>query len=290
MENKWFYVKNKDRVGPINEEQLEELIVSGTLQKESYVWKKGLDNWKKIKDMPELSIYLIPEPGAIDKIPFPPELESPLEATATTQHQTNDQVDDQTDSQTNIVANKPFNIKTVSRQEHIFYIKQSESGSEYGPYSLEMIIKLFKQNRVNAKSYIFTPKLENWQYLADLPIYQELFLEEPPIIEETERRISLRRPFVARIFFHDNKNFFEGVCRDISIGGMQVLVSNFPGNQGDEISINVHPENSDHSFVAAGRIARILEGNQGIFIRFSNLSSDASSSILSYLNLDPNFA
>jgi hypothetical protein len=42
--------------------------------------------------------------------------------------------------------------------------------------------------------------------------------------------MALRKPFIARIFFNNDKKFFEGICRDISVGGMQVLVDGFNGN------------------------------------------------------------
>ena len=58
------------------------------------------------------------------------------------------------------------------------------------------------------------------------------------------------------MFFANNDQLFEGVCRDISIGGMQVLVDHFPAQVGERISLNVHPENSEHHFVADGEIVR----------------------------------
>ena len=91
--------------------------------------------------------------------------------------------------------------------------------------------------------------MKDWKILADFPEYQEVFEELPPIIKESEKRVSLRKPFVARLLIQNNKNIFEGICRDISIGGMQVLIDNFQGNAGDRITINVHPENTDYHSV-----------------------------------------
>jgi len=64
---------------------------------------------------------------------------------------------------------------------------------------------------------------------------------------------------------------------------MQVLVSNFPGRVGEEISLNVHPDNSDYNFVASGKIVRRLDGDQGFSFRFTGLSEDAKNTIENYV-------
>ena len=87
----------------------------------------------------------------------------------------------------------------------------------------------------------------------------------------------------ASIFVQQQNQVFEGICRDLSIGGMQVLLDGFPGKVAQNISINVHPDNSDHHFVASGEIVRILEGNQGFSFRFINLNSEAMDAIRSYI-------
>ena len=86
------------------------------------------------------------------------------------------------------------------------------------------------------------------------------------------------------MFFHNESVVYEGICRDISVGGLQVLVDGFPGNIGDEISLNVHPENTDYNFVASGKVVRILEGDQGFSLRFIQLSDEATNAIEDYLS------
>ena len=65
--------------------------------------------------------------------------------------------------------------------------------------------------------------------------------------------------------------------------GMQVLVSDFPAKQGDRITLNVHPENSQSGFVASGKITRLLNGGQGFSLRFIGLSPEAQKAITSYI-------
>src|SRR5690606_24341276 len=143
--------------------------------------------------------------------------------------------------------------------------------------------KLFKENRINAKTFVFTAGMKEWKLLADLPGYQDIFEELPPVIKESERRVTVRKPFIARLFIQNNKNVFEGICRDISIGGMQILMDEFQGSAGDKITINVHPENTDYHFTASGVVVRVLEGNSGFSFRFSGLSDEAQRSIEKYV-------
>ena len=86
----------------------------------------------------------------------------------------------------------------------------------------------------------------------------------------------------------NNKKVFEGICRDVSVGGMQVLIDQFPGKAGEKISINVHPENSDYHFVASGQIVRLLEGNNGFSFRFQQLSDEAKKAIEKYVVSEAN--
>lgn len=125
--------------------------------------------------------------------------------------------------------------------------------------------------------------MSNWQPLGEIQDFQEVFEELPPQIDNSERRENERRPFVARMFFHNNEDLYEGLCRDISTGGMQVLMGDSPLEIGTAISINVHPENTEYNFVASGKVVRMLQGGQGFSFRFIDLSEEAKSAIEKYI-------
>jgi hypothetical protein len=250
----WYYVEGKDRVGPVEEDELSNLLSAGTLDSDSYIWTKGFDNWKKFYEVDELAHLL--EGDSQDDEELPP-----------------------TD----------MDWETVARTEKIFLIKigidRGGQETEYGPYSLSELAQAFSEKRINEKTLIFVPgRMNDWIFLADIPIYETLFDTMPPVIEEIDRRRNNRRPFIARMFFHDNQDLFEGVCRDISIGGLQILVPGFPGQVGDDVSMNVHPENSDYNFTAKGKVVRLLDGGQGFSLRFIDLNDEAKSSIESYVS------
>jgi hypothetical protein len=255
MSEKWYYVQKGNRHGPVAQDVIEAMISKKELKQEDYVWKKGFDNWKKIQDVDELQV---PDQTTVESTPELP-----------------------------AVTEKEFSFKNLAEDERAVFIRigndRGQAPSDYGPFNLKQLKQLFKENRINGKTYIFSPGMKEWMIMADLPEYQEIFEELPPVIQEVERRSNVRKPFIARLFIQNDKKLFEGICRDISIGGMQVLLDDFRGKTGDQISINVHPENSEYHFTADGVVVRILEGNSGFSFRFNNLNDEAREAIEKYV-------
>ena len=250
MSEKWYYVQEGERQGPIAFEEVLNLYRTGAITQEDYVWAKGFEDWKKIKDVPKFEL-------------------SPV-------------------SPSSQAITEEFNLGALGVDLRCIFIKTGKDRGgnevEYGPFSINILRKLFNENRINGNTYAFVKGMGQWRFLGDLPGFEGVFEQMPPVIKESERRTSTRSPLIARMFIEKNQEIYEGICRDISIGGMQVLVDDFPAQVGDKISINVHPENSDHHFVASGVIVRLLEGNQGFSFRFMNLKDDAINAINNYLS------
>lgn len=59
----YYYLEGKDQKGPYSVEQLAEK----NLTKETLIWTEGMDNWQKIKDIPQLTQHLKPK-----SVPPPP--------------------------------------------------------------------------------------------------------------------------------------------------------------------------------------------------------------------------
>lgn len=104
-------------------------------------------------------------------------------------------------------------------------------------------------------------------------------------VDASERRRAPRRPLVARLFLHNDKDVIIAVCRDISVGGMQVLTDRVPGEAGSTIKLNVSPgdPNSVKGFVAEGEIVRVLEDGRGFSFRFTKLTTEAKKAIEKYI-------
>lgn len=254
MEDQWYYVDGGERKGPVEISTIHELIKNSTLGDDDYVWKKGFENWTKIKDTEDFQLQ---EEETVEDLPGV------------------------------IGEDEDYSLRTLAGNESSVFIKiGADRGGqevEYGPYNIQVIQKLFKENRINAKTFVFVRGMQDWTILADFTDFSDIFEDSPPPIEEADRRLNSRKPFIARMYIESNKQVYVGVCRDISVGGMQVLVDNIPAEIGENISINVHPENTEHHFVAGGNIVRLLDGGQGFSFRFTELGEEAKDAIQNYL-------
>lgn len=244
----WYFVEQGERQGPISKEEVISFLNSGRVNSETYLWTKGMENWEHLSNIAEFA-------------------QAPEETFDLNDHEV-----------------------TLSSQEEegktLFIrigIDRGSPPTDYGPFDLSMIKKLYQENRINAKTLIYINGMTKFKVLGDFVDFNLVFQEAPPIIAEDERRAAERKPFIARMFIQNQAKVFEGVCRDVSIGGMQVLVDQFPGHVGEKIDLNVHPENSDLHFVASGEIVRKLEGGQGFSFRFLSLKEEARQAIESYI-------
>ncbi len=51
MSEEWYYTKSGQRFGPIDDEQLRQILASSEGQSIDLVWKKGMADWKKAVDV-----------------------------------------------------------------------------------------------------------------------------------------------------------------------------------------------------------------------------------------------
>jgi hypothetical protein len=247
MSEKWFYVVDGKRTGPVTKKEIQSKVSNGQISNKDFVWCKGMDNWKPVEQVEEFKTAVKEEKTA-----------QPI---------------------TRISSLEP-NKKCIYVKTGLDRQKQTQ---EFGPYSLEMLKKLYAAKRINGKTLVYFSGLDIWKILAFFEDFEEVFEEIPPIIEEGDKRSWERKPFVARLFFTSDDKFYEGICKDISLGGMQILIDSFPGNVGDEISMNVHPENENFQFVAKAKIVRILDQDNGISMKFTILSDQAKKAISNYI-------
>tara|TARA_R110000868_G_scaffold42895_3_gene144689 strand:- start:30559 stop:31353 length:795 start_codon:yes stop_codon:yes gene_type:complete len=261
MSSSWYYVRGNDRIGPVEESELASLFADQTLGADSYVWTKGFDNWQKAKAVDQLNGYLNSEPGtpSMGNVATPPQGDRPV-----------------------------LDIASLSEERACVTIKigydRGADDVEYGPYSIAQLRRAYKENRINGKTFVYVPGMDNWKFLAETSLFDRITSDMPPVIDDSERRMHTRKPFVARLLFHDKQEVYEGVCRDISTGGLQVLVANFPCKAGDEVKLNVHPDNGAQSFTATGKVVRVLEGSQGFSLRFQALGDKAMNAIQEYID------
>ncbi len=113
-----------------------------------------------------------------------------------------------------------------------------------------------------------------------------------------DRRMQSRKPLAAKILMTDSRVVATVLCRDISVGGMQVLAEHATwagfGSVGAKIKLNVNPTseksngklkaNPLKSFTAEGEVVRILEDGRGFSFRFTKLPESAKNLIETYVN------
>jgi hypothetical protein len=256
MSEKWYYVDNGERQGPVDIDVVVGLYQDNKLTENDYVWVKGFEDWTKIKDVDEIQ-SLLGGGGAASSAGMP-------------------------------MIPEDLDLIALDQEDQSLFIKvgsdRGGSDNEYGPYTLSMLKRLYNENRINGKTLIFKPGTSGWLPMGEVKGFQDVFEDVPPVIEEVDRRSAQRKPFVARMLFSTHNQLFEGICRDISMGGMQVLVNGYPGSTGDVLSLNVHPDNDAHHFVASGEIVRLLDGGQGFSFQFTELNEEAREAIQNYIN------
>ena len=273
MSTNWYYVESNERIGPIDESEFKDLINSEKIIGETYVWRKGFENWVQAKSLDELKKYLSSvfvagnENDASD---------------IDSENNTDDDLLNRLDAESN--ESIQFEWGDVLESDQIFILRIGEDrgvqAKEFGPYTLGMIKELVEQKRVNHLTQIFSPGMDNWLFLGNIDYFKSFFKED---ISEVDRRENKRCPISARVFLSEQESFFQGVCRDVSIGGAQVLVADFKGKEGDEIKINMHFNDGSFAFAAKGKVIRSLNRVKGFAMRFIDLSPESINMINNYI-------
>jgi hypothetical protein len=113
--------------------------------------------------------------------------------------------------------------------EKSFFIKVTlfEGETEdFGPYSLRDIKRLYKENRIDGKSFIFHSSMDNWKILADFHDFEEVFGEEAPEIDAINRRVLTRKEIDEQVKVIKPGAVILGHCTDLSMLAIKIFVQN----------------------------------------------------------------
>lgn len=179
-----------------------------------------------------------------------------------------------------------------------------QNDNQTGPYQTAEIKRLIASGQVLEQAHVWREGFENWQYVKDV---KELFstpsssapvVPPAPVVptvssvadaaakkQASEKRGMPRRPLVAQVYLTNQTELITGICRDISVGGMQMQTDRVPGEVGSTIRLNVVPPATTgmKAFVAEGVIVRVLEDRRGFALRFTQISDEAKKVIESYI-------
>jgi hypothetical protein len=257
----WFIAVGEDWIGPLRVREIHEKIEKQELSWLHYAWKKGLAGWTRVCD---LDVFQDSQP------------QKPSQAALSDLEK----------------GEKPKLKKVATQSKKSWFVYYNES--QYGPFSVEEIQRYLATGRMTPRVFGWTQGMEKWERLERIEAFSSSVKQESlpkesakeqKEQEKEEQRQAPRRPVVARIIFTNQEEVILGVCRDISIGGMQVLTDRIPGPMGTKIRLNVSASGPRviESFVAEGLIVRILEDGRGFSFRFNELSADSRAKIEEYL-------
>ncbi len=250
-DSEWFLALGKKSLGPFSASELYEMIQKQEVTMAHFACKKGMKDWKRICEMRPFS-ELSPQAPETE---VPPAKQSPEIRKAA--------------------------VKKVQRDNWYLYVDQVQKG----PFSTEEVQRLVDLERVVGDAQIWQDGMKGWAAISEIEPFKKSVKKAPAQEKNKNQRTASRRPLVARIFVSNEETMVIGICRDISVGGMQVLTDRIPGNVGARIRLNVSPSDAKElsPFVAEGEIVRVLEDGLGFSFRFDELDSNARKSIQAFI-------
>ncbi len=248
---KWYTVVTDRPAGPLSAKEIVQRIQAGELNFASHVWKEGFKGWTRIYDV----------------IDFKPLLPSEPTATLLGEIQRSTQ------------ATPPPLAPQQKEELRIWYVYLDESS--YGPVSDREVTALIESGRINASTYMWTKGFTDWQQGKDIELWAKRW--KTSAAKPSDKRSAPRKPFETKILLTDGNEVGWAICRDISVGGMQVLMDHSPGPAGTPLKLNVNPQSNIPGFACEGLVVRILEDGRGFSFRFTSLSPEAKSAIDKYI-------
>jgi hypothetical protein len=246
---KWYTVMNARPVGPLSAKEIVQRLQAHELTYASHVWKEGFTGWTRIYDVIDFKPLLPSEPS------------TSLIA----------------DIQKSTQASPPPLAPAQKQELRTWYVYLNESN--YGPVSDPEVIGLIQSGRISADTYLWQKGFSDWKPAKEIDTWKSFLTSAPVAAKPADKRSTPRKPFEAKILLTDGKEVGWAICRDISVGGMQVLMDHVPGAAGTTLKLNVNPAGNIQGFACEGVVVRTLEDGRGFSFRFTSLSAEAKAAI-----------
>ncbi|MCM0606129.1 MAG: DUF4339 domain-containing protein [Xanthomonadaceae bacterium] len=257
---KWYIAQGQNWVGPMKSSEVFAKLEKGELTPAHYILQKGDKKWKRIVEVVEFQPTMPPPP--------PPEFAEEV-------------------SQSSIKKpNKPA-PQVVEKSWYVY-----SGDSQLGPFSVEEVQRSLEVGSISSSSQVWKDGMIDWEPISDQVEFKSIKKAPPPkpsgpptLAKKQDKRTSSRKPLIARIIMANKEKIVLGICRDISLGGMQVLTEQVPGGVGTSLKMNISPPQGLKAFVAEGEIVRVLEDGRGFSFRFKKLAPDAKKAIEKYISI-----
>ena len=265
----WYVAEGEQWTGPMKASEVYEMIQNHQISWVHFVWKKGQPGWQRVCEV------------------------APFEEYAPSQSQPKSKPTDQPP-------------QPAFQGERKWFLHYNES--QFGPFSHTEVVNSLRIEKITPRVHAWCQGMVNWERIERIAEFQGVGQGTeviPPQFRKSKKaaqndsfvqgqqydqqqRIHPRRPLVAKMILSDDQSVILGVCRDISMGGMQVLIDEAPVKTGILIRMNVSPSTNETGptispFVAEGKVVRILEDGRGFSFRFTKLSDTAKKSIETYI-------
>lgn len=236
--SEWFLAVGDQSVGPLTASEVYERIVRGEASWVSFVWKEGMPEWTRVSDVSGFE-SLMPKAPVAKPGSQPPK--------------------------------PPGQTKTKSRDWFLYH-----SNAQHGPFAEDEVIGMVQVGSTGSDVYAWKDGMKDWEPLSLIPAFKA-YAKTPvtPGAGAAEKRAHARRPLIAKVMIAEGSKVFVGMCRDVSIGGMQVMSEYVPQSVGAKLKLNISPPDltkaAFQAFVAEGTVVRILDDRRGFSFRFSEL-------------------
>lgn len=281
----WFLSIGDETVGPLQAADLYEKILLNQITSAHYVWKKGLKAWQRIAETPPFTEMLPKAPKAVPTASMPAgEKTQGTQVKASSSKSAASSASRETQG-----SDRKFAIP----EHRVWFLYFNDS--QFGPFSLEEVKGYLRVGKINPRVHAWKEGMKEWTRIETLIDFRDAVEVSKKIIAsgaastaKEDKRENPRLPLVAKVLVANDSQVMSAICRDISIGGMQVLTDQIPGAAGSRIRLNVTPPNDGQGkpvspFVAEGVIVRVLEDGRGFSFRFDQLTPEARKAIESYV-------
>ena len=310
----WYIAQGDRWVGPLTASDVYEKIQSQEIGWAHFVWRDGQSDWMRICDVPVFQAAVPSKPRMNVAAQKRAEtLAAPKSAGAAPAASRATEAAKAARSEALQEGGSTGNAPVADEKLWFLYYNDGQ----FGPFSFEEVNRFLRIGKIHGRVYAWRDGMGEWEKLERLVLFDEAVAESRkvraaltanrpggPVVDSTgfverratprvkEQRESPRRPLVAKILMadEDSAQVSVAMCRDVSVGGMQVLTDRIPGGIGTKIRLNVSPAGEGKErirpFVAQGVIVRILEDGRGFSFRFEKLRGDARRAIEDYVTAE----
>lgn len=218
-QTRWYYVEAGKTQGPFSPEQFEAIIVDQKITPDTFIWKKGMPAWTRLK---ETELYI-----ELGLAPIQEEVKDEIPA-VTSVHEAVSEL-------TGVVSSTPSNSNPTVNTDGIPCVPADEQSTStldanseneeedqkwyyvyrnrtVGPFSEEVIIKKIHEGEIEGESYIWREGFRDWKHLRDTKFSAYLGGFNPygggtSFVEDVENR---RRYAYEDRPLYDEENYSNG--------------------------------------------------------------------------------